>query len=199
MGFGIRKINRMENTTTPYSYDNPPVGEYTNERGITYVENGGFWFHKGTSVEVQDAILAARKSGGRVRVWLGEVLDAEPVLPWLEEHCVTGRIGKSTGWVPIPLLIHDRRAMGGPGLLDNCIIRMVDTETKRELYRHPNYTEHVFEIKHEPLPRDESRPYQPEINYRVYTDGGESYVAGFRTEDQAERWVAFMKGERMSK
>ena len=76
----------------------------------------------------------------RIRVYYG---DAESGWDWGERYDVAGHIGRSTGRIKIPLMINNSRSMGGPGLLDNCIVairtaRKIDGQTIW-LYKHPNF------------------------------------------------------------
>ena len=73
----------------------------------------------------------------RVRVHYGDIKTGQC---WNEEWDIDGYIGRSTGNIQIPLLVHNRRSLGGPGLLDHCIIRITTTQApRRVLYEHPNY------------------------------------------------------------
>ena len=51
----------------------------------------------------------------------------------------TGRIGRSGGSIKIPLVIHNRRAMGGGALLDHCIVKIETAAGKLPVYVHPTY------------------------------------------------------------
>ena len=48
-------------------------------------------------------------------------------------------IGRSTGSVKIPLVIYNRRSMGGAAILDSCIVKILLARGKRVLYQHPKY------------------------------------------------------------
>lgn len=58
---------------------------------------------------------------------------------WGDTH--SGYIGRSTGWEPIPLLIHNARCYGGPGLLDDCIVRIRTARGKHTIWQHPTFQE----------------------------------------------------------
>ncbi len=78
-----------------------------------------------TTFRTPDEVVAilenARQTWTRLHVSLG---DSESGRDWIEENMVHGVIGRSTGSIKIPLLIHNRRSLGGPGLLDHCIVRI---------------------------------------------------------------------------
>jgi hypothetical protein len=109
----------------------------------------------GTSYDVRTpnevvAILEnARQSRTRLHVSLG---DSESGQDWLEENMVHGFIGRSTGSIKIPLLIHNRRSLGGPGLLDHCIVRIRESLGGRVLWRHPRYHHGRLEIRQKAEP-----------------------------------------------
>jgi len=49
-------------------------------------------------------------------------------------------VGRSCGdQVKIPLAIRSRRSLGGEGLLDACIVKILTARGKRVLYQHPTY------------------------------------------------------------
>ncbi len=70
--------------------------------------------------------------------------DTETGKDWLEEHDVRGRIGRSGGTEKVPLMVESGQ-IGGPQLLDHCIVR-IRTHGK-ELYRHPLYHTGTVEVK----------------------------------------------------
>jgi hypothetical protein len=119
----------------------------------------------------------------RCRVWLG---DPETGKDWGEEWDVTGYIGRSMGTIKILLLIHNRRSYGGPGLLDDCIVKI--KVEGRVVYQHPGFHQGKLEL----APSDLSE-------YEVDAKRDGEIVARFKKQSQAERWKAFMLGERMAK
>jgi hypothetical protein len=145
----------------------------------------GTTYKDDTPQEVVEALERARNTGKRIRLFYG---DSETGRDWQEEWSVTGTVGRSTGRLKIPLIIANRRSMGGPGILDDCIVRLyVDG---REVYRHFKYNQPEYEI----LPY--SRRHMP-APFRVLADG--KLHARFKSRLAAERWVSFMRGERMGK
>jgi hypothetical protein len=142
----------------------------------------GTWHTPGTPVIVQTIIDDCLKTGRKVRLYYG---DKDTGRDWMNEHDMIGRIGRSTGIMKIPLLVPDRDD-GGPGLLEDCIIRIQDYKTQQDLWAQSNY--HVPEMKVVPAV---SKGYREAVEV-----GGEIH-AQFKEFHKAERWIAFMKGERM--
>jgi len=163
------------------------IHEWTGPTGKKFrdIADLSFTYYRDTTPRaVIDAIEHARETRARVRLFYG---DAETGRDWGESYDVTGRVGRSMGLIKIPLLIPTSRSMGGPAILCDCIVRLI--VAGREVYRHPNYHQPEYTIRHEG-PGD--------LRKRVYADG-KTNIANFRTQRQAERWIAFMKGERMNK
>jgi len=98
----------------------------------------GTYYHASTRPEVVRVLESVRLSGRRIRISLGDLATGRD---WHEEHGVEGYVGRSVGPVKVPLLIHNRRSLGGPAMLDRCIIRIKRTgQGGRVLYEHPDYT-----------------------------------------------------------
>lgn len=141
-------------------------------------------YHEDTPKELRDILESClHRQDRRVRIFYGDTTTGRD---WLEEYDVTGYIGRSTGTKPIPLIIHNRRSMGGGGLLDHCIVRLLING--REVYRHPKYT----------LPKFTTAPCMDEgLTTSVLADG--KVCAQFTTPQGAARWIEFMQGKRLSK
>ncbi len=134
-----------------------------------------------------EALDYARTNHLRVRLWHG---DPKTGKVWDEEYDVCGYIGQSMGPHKIPLLICNSRSTGGGGISPDSVVRIVTTHGGRILYTIPNFdpgtfTSAVVESSPDGLPA------------RVAKNG--ENIANFKTVAQAERWVAFMKGERFAK
>ena len=141
----------------------------------------GTKYHKETDVLVINVLDQALQNKNRIRVWYGK-----DGLSWNEENDIIGYVGRSTGTVKIPLLVHNGRSMGGRGLLDHCIVKIVDIKTKRLLYQHPKFKQAVFGA-------DDTLVWQglPGTNEEIY--------ATCKTCEQAQRLADFMNGKRNSK
>lgn len=157
----------------------------TNGNKINYkrLENGTC-YHAETSDKVIEALENARVNRLRVRVWYGK--DGKS---WNEENDILGYIGRSTGNIKIPLLVYNRRSFGGGGLLDDCIVKIVDTKTGRTLYKHENFSQSFFEA-------DDTLVYQCE---KEGQKADAVIWANCETWEQAKRFADFMNGKRHSK
>jgi len=151
--------------------------EYKTENGTSY------------DVRTPDEVVAilenARQNRTRLHVSLGETEGPEAGNDWLEENMVYGFIARSTGSIKIPLLIHNRRSLGGPGLLDHCIVRIRTSSGVRILWQHPDYHHGRLEIrqKTEPVTLRDGRI----LAVTVIRDGQDH--AAFESVEQARRWA----------
>lgn len=125
----------------------------------TYQNYNGTSYDQRTPIEVIRILEHARLNRDRLHVSLGFTEGPSIGQDWLEENDVYGFIGRSTGTIKIPLLIHNRRSLGGPGLLDHCIVRIRTSTGNRVLYQHPSYHHDDLEIrrKSEPLVLEDGR------------------------------------------
>lgn len=144
------------------------------------IEFNGMYFAEGTPCKVMN-ICSNPNRNRRFRFWYG---DKETGKSWNEENDICGYIGKSTGAKKIPLLIQRVNSSGGGALLTDCIVKIVDIETKRVLYRHENFNQPVFTV----------RGY----DFAVLADN-KLHAQGFKTEKQAQRYADFMNGKRFNK
>jgi hypothetical protein len=128
-----------------------------------------------TPKEVIRVLEHARLSRTRLRIRLG---DTATGVDWLEEWDVEGYIGRSTGPVQIPLLVHNSRSLGGSRLLDHCIIRILRTSDWRVLYSHDRYQTPVLTIQ------------QASDCVEVLHNG--AVHARFGSRDKAEQWIKKM-------
>jgi hypothetical protein len=88
------------------------------------------------SPELAQIIERCRLSGKRFRFHLG---DPESGQAWGDVDI--GKIGRSVGPVKIPIVLSNRRSMGGHGLLDHCVI-MIEHANKSDggvVWKHPTY------------------------------------------------------------
>ena len=135
-----------------------------------------------TAKETLESLL---NSGTRIRIHYG---DKETGKAWLEEFEIMGKVGRSTGREPVLLLVHNKRSMGGGAIMLDSVMRIQETATGRELFRHDKYTPPKL------------------INAQGNHKGLENEVlrggvcqARFKKRVQADRYIAFMLGERMTK
>lgn len=101
------------------------------ESETKYQIANGTYYHFDTSETVINVLETARANRTRITVDYGDVKTG---VSWEETHNVTGRVGRSTGSIKIPLLIHNSRSMGGCGILTHCIIGIKESKGGKVLY-----------------------------------------------------------------
>ena len=137
------------------------------------------YFDPGTDTSAAKVLESCRTHERKIRLILGDTLTGEP---WLEEHDVVGRIGRSIGTLKVPLLIEPGEH-GGSAILCACILAIVDWASGNFLYRHDAYREAELSIKPS---ADAERPWDVLRHEEV--------VASFRDIGQAGAYLAFMRG-----
>lgn len=95
-----------------------------------YKEVNGTFYHSETSDKVIKILETCRQNGTRIILDYGDVKTGES---WGEMYDITGTIGRSTGKIKVPLLIHNKRSIGGGAILDHCIIGIKTSLGKVEL------------------------------------------------------------------
>jgi hypothetical protein len=150
---------------------------------IKYKVVNGTSYHEETPMEVVNTIEDARINNKRIRMFLG---DTETGRDWMEEYEVSGTVGRSMGTVKIPLLIKTSRSMGGVGILDHCIVKLIVNGIVK--YAHPKYH----------LPQMEARNSEME-GYAVELLINGKVHARFKSQKQAERWTKFINGINLTK
>jgi len=152
----------------------------------------GTSYHDDTPDKLIEDLEYARLNGLRVRLFYGDTLTGRD---WGEEHDVCGFLGRSTGPNKIPILMYNVLSMGGPGILDHCIVKLLVTGKYGAVtvaYLHPLYHHPAYSIKEN---RDPGYLY-PELPYEMRGFQCE-VVARFKTFSRANRWFRFMTGRRM--
>ena len=137
------------------------------------------YFDPGTDAKAARVLESCRTRERKVRLILGDTSTGEP---WLEEHDVVGRIGRSTGSLKVPLLIEPDEH-GGCAILCACLLAIVDWESGDFLYRHAAYREADLSIK----PSGDA-----DRSWNVLRR--EEVVASFRDIGKAGAYLAFMRG-----
>jgi hypothetical protein len=143
-----------------------------------YTIADGTYYDKRTDLKVIQALENARRHNIRVVIRLGDV---ETGRDWLDEWGMEGTISRSMGPHKIPLLIANRRSMGGARILEHCILRIASSDGKTVFYQHPKYQCPSFSVG--------------AAKSEGYLEGG--YCNGelhaqFKKEGQAARWVKKM-------
>ena len=160
----------------------------------TYNVVNGTSYDSRTPQAVVNVLEAARIGGYRVRFHYGHTGDTdcngkpcERGRDWMEECDTEGRIGRSMGPIKIPILLHNRRSMGGGGILDACILRIVRAKGGAVLYQSPDWKRPNLTVR--PTPR----PLGSDYRWQVDRDGENQ--ARFRTEVRAHQYVKRFTGD----
>lgn len=141
------------------------------------------WFAEGTPLKVQRVLEQCRTKGNTVRVWFG---DPRTGRDGLNEFEVYGRIGRSGGTIRAPLLCTDD--YGGGTMFTDRILRIVDVQSRKELYRHPKWHLPEIELRPNPDPKTRAEGYAVEALVEGHTH------ARFRDDADAAYWLAMMAG-----
>lgn len=105
---------------------------------------------------------------------------------WLDEYGNRGYIGRSTGGVnSVPLMIYNARSIGGPSLLEHCIVRIRKSCGGKVLWQHPNYHHGKITIHLKPIPLEHPGGA---LTVEVCRDGAEQ--RSFKDMASAWRYVA---------
>ena len=91
----------------------------------------GTGYSKDTSAKVIDVLERCRQIGARIVLDYGDV---ETGVSWDEKYDITGRVGRSRGRVKVPLLLYNRRSIGGGSILSQCIIGIKESRGGKVLY-----------------------------------------------------------------
>lgn len=170
-----------------HSNDAPAVYRWTGPTGVDFTQvrsPAGTYYHQETPQIVRDLLDGYRSTGQRVRVFIGDRVTGKC---WGNEFETIGTIGRSMGRIAIPLLIKTARSTGGGALLDSCIVG-IQTAPGVWSYRHPSLTLGDYTV---------GAAVTPGYGAGGYRDG--KMEAQFKRAGQAERWVAFMLGNRWAK
>lgn len=93
----------------------------------------GTYYHDETPDDLIQILETLRQNRTRVKIDYG---DTKTGKSWGEVNDICGRIGRSTGTQKIPLLVYNRRSLGGGALLDHCILSIQETaKPHRILYQ----------------------------------------------------------------
>lgn len=151
-----------------------------------YKQSNGTSYDVRTPDEVVRILESARMNRTRLHISLGETEGPQAGRDWMEENDVYGIIGRSTGSIKIPLLIHNRRSRGGFGLLDHCIVRVRHPTGRRSvIWQHPQYHHGLVQIlpKAEPIVLEDGRT----LRVDVLRDG--QVQAAFEDVTKARKYI----------
>lgn len=170
------------------------------------VTDNGTFYPVLTPDDVIKAVEHAKAGRYRVRVFIGYTEEyakrtgSDPERPlgtaWPEEFMVTGYIGRTTGQIKSPILVHNERSMGGCIISTDCIVGLkVNGCAGGWLYRHKAFNAGNFMLV-EADPDNIARR-DDGLFYEVHNFG--EVQARFNTREKAQRYIQFMRGERGSK
>ena len=110
----------------------------TDSYGVTYTIYNDTAYREGTDPEVIRILdnYIHNRNTRRLHLSYGDSSTGED---WQEIYDVDGYIGRSTGTIKIPLLVHNSRSLGGGAILTDCIVKIQTARGKITLYQHPNY------------------------------------------------------------
>jgi len=95
--------------------------------------------YSGFNPEIARIIEKHRIRGTRLRFHWG---DTETGRDWGDIHDVAGYVGRSCGPVKIPILVHNRRSLGGGAIMSSIVrIRYANKQDGGDIYRHELYHE----------------------------------------------------------
>jgi hypothetical protein len=108
----------------------------TDSTGRSYKEVNGTAYHVETPDNIIKILEHSRVNRHRLLFDYGDTKTGQS---WGEVNDIRGHIGRSTGTVKIPLLIHNSRSIGGGAILDHCIVKIADSKGGNVVYKHPDY------------------------------------------------------------
>ncbi len=168
------------------------VQERRNMKNTYVISKSGTSFAKGTPKEVIDILdraIASRMTtnSGRapmkLRLWFGNPKTGKD---WMEVYDVFGYISRTYGDIKVPILIKNRRSIGGGAILTDNIVKI--TWDKKVLYQNPNYHQPELTIKEGKMPDGDS-------GFMVFA-GNDVLLRCCKKKQQAENEIAFHKGLR---
>lgn len=104
--------------------------------GKTYQTINGIYYHANTPANLIIQLESIRANRTRVSLYYGNTATG---MQW-DDRPESGRIGNSMGPIKIPILVNNRRSLGGGGILDSSIVKITTTTgDKAILYVHSNF------------------------------------------------------------
>ena len=146
----------------------------------TSVEVQGFT--PGTELAVIVLVSLAVKTGQRVRIWYGDPQTGES---WEIEDNVTGVIVEGPEGLSLKKQVTSKYSRLIP---TDCIVRLIIGSV--EVYKHPDFRQPEYCI-------EEQEKFTP-APWWVSEHRSMIVVKRFYTRVEAERWIEYMKGQRMN-
>jgi hypothetical protein len=140
-----------------------------------------------TDKKVVGALEKARINNIRIRIFYGNVNTGES---YISENDIVGYVGRKDGAIKFPLLLYQKDTQYGFGILDQDIVKITTSKTVngRILYEHPKFHAPEMLIK-------EATQDLKEKGYHASVFSKGENVANFKTDAQAQNFIAFIKGE----
>jgi hypothetical protein len=98
-----------------------------------FKEINGTFYNVRTKDTVVNVLENCRKNNIRIILDYGDVTTGES---WEDIYDITGRLGRSTGTLKVPILLYNKRSIGGNAILDHCIIGIKESKGGKILYTH---------------------------------------------------------------
>ena len=162
------------------------IQKLSNGNKIEYKKTeSGTCYHAQTNLNLVNILETARINRSRIRIWFG---DTKTGRSWNEENDIIGCVGRSIGDIKIPLLVYNTRSIGGGGILDHYIVKVIDIKTGRVLWQHEKFHQGVFTVSNKKVFINSTKHKQAKTIY-----------ANCRDKKAALRLADFMNGKRNSK
>jgi hypothetical protein len=97
------------------------------------------WYHDETPVEVANILEACRLYNKRIKFRYGNITGPEAGQDWGDSMDMCGYVSRSCGQFKVPIVLYNKRAMGGAHILDHRIIKIQTSRGGKVLYQHPCY------------------------------------------------------------
>jgi hypothetical protein len=135
---------------------------------IYKVSDSGTYYSEKTPDDVIRVLESLRGTSQRIKIYVGDRVTGKD---WMEESDKTGKIGRSSGPIKIPILLSTVDSTGGGAILDDCIVKIVTSPSlgSRILYKHPNYHQGEMIITEEGLPGNPEYTHTMRIDGEVYS------------------------------
>ena len=120
----------------------PEVWEYKRVNGTTYRSDAApevIRILEGLRHDFQAANIGLRSTARRIVVEYGDTKTGECWNDPRDASQESGYVGRSTGQIKCPLLIHSVRSLGGGAISADSIFRIRTAQGKQILYAHPNF------------------------------------------------------------
>lgn len=168
-----------------------PEIQFTEASGRYYKVLNGTFYDPETPDQLVKFLEECREPRRRLHFDWGDPVTGRS---WGEENDVEGSVGRTSGEVKSPILVKTAKSHGGGLISTDRIVGITGSKHSQGItyYRHPFYKPAYVWDKGEVLPKDAGDPNGS--NWQVHVPKWEDvftqqYVAGFRTEVAARRWL----------